>query len=75
MRLDWILLLRENPCVTFYIIIIIIITIIIIIIIIIIMIIKGMHLSNSERSKRLSLKSLREMLLLFTMKTDRYNFS
>ena len=74
MRLDWILLLRENPCVTFYIIIIIIITIIIIIIIII-MIIKGMHLSNSERSKRLSLKSLREMLLLFTMKTDRYNFS
>ena len=71
MRLDWILLLRENPCVTFYIIIIIIT----IIIIIIIMIIKGMHLSNSERSKRLSLKSLREMLLLFTMKTDRYNFS
>ena len=26
-----------------------------------------MHLSNSERSKLLSLKSLREMLLLFTM--------
>ena len=26
-----------------------------------------MHLSNSERSKLLSLKSLREMLLLFTI--------
>ena len=39
MRLDWIFLLRENPCAKFYMIIIIIIILIIIIIIIIIMMI------------------------------------